>query len=106
MRHLFEAATFRRRERALAHVSTLAQRLPEELHERIGALVKACPDPDSAVLQLGRMATEKPMDLSRIASDTALIVPLITVFSQSCFLSEELLEHPDWLARVVLSTLR
>ena len=66
MRHLLEAATFRRRERALAHLATLSRQLPEELHERVAAKLRSSADPDSAVLQLSKLATEKQSELVRI----------------------------------------
>ncbi|MBI4907146.1 MAG: glutamine-synthetase adenylyltransferase [Acidobacteria bacterium] len=102
MRHLLDAATFRRRERALAHLTALSPRLTDDQKQRLAALLQTCADPDAAVLQLSRMASEKHSELTRIVEHPALLVPLLTVFSQSRFLSDEILEHPDWLPQTVL----
>ncbi len=100
--HLLEAANFQHRERAMANLSNLARYLPSELLLRIASLVKASADGDSALHFLTRFHQTKPQEFIRLVANPSLMLPLVTVFANSRFLSDEVIQHPDWLEATVL----
>ena len=59
--------------------------------------IEATPDPDRALNYLGSLQHRQTAAFQRIASSPALLQYLITVFSYSHFLSEELLQNAGWL---------
>ncbi len=71
--------------------------LPEKVLERLGGLLRAAAVPDSAVHYLRRLLEQQPFPFQRLVRSPSAIQLLITVFSQSRFLSEELLKTPEWL---------
>ena len=64
---------------------------------RIQLLLRSAADPDSALDYIERFQRQAPQDFSRLIGDDAAIQSLIAVFTHSQFLSEKLLQHPDWL---------
>lgn len=100
MPSLLPLEAFRNRERAVANLSSL-ENLPGELQARLSRLLEACPDPDGALHALIRLRTQKPQAFERLTAKAALLSPLITVFSYSRFLTEEVLQRPEWLEQVV-----
>ncbi|MBI3471942.1 MAG: glutamine-synthetase adenylyltransferase [Candidatus Solibacter usitatus] len=58
------------------------------------------PDPKRAKHFLQRFSQERPPAFERVASSAALLRYLLTTFSYSDFLSEELLRQPEWLLQV------
>ncbi len=75
----------------------------DELNAKIKFLLGSSADPDGARHYLGRLSQEEPVAFAELsASDTALQI-LIAVFSHSRFLSEEVLQHPDWVEALVAS---
>ncbi|HUQ91969.1 MAG TPA: hypothetical protein VM120_09820 [Bryobacteraceae bacterium] len=103
MHRLLEAASFRHRDRAMANLVTLSGKLPEELQSHLYFLVSSSADPDAALHFLSRFRSEKPADFQRIALYQNLFLPLITVFSHSRFLSEEILHQPALIEMVMHS---
>lgn len=91
---------FRNRDRALANLAALSS-LSDELQARLFYLVGDSADPDSALHFLTRFRSAKPQEFLSIASNPSLLLPLVTVFSQSSFLSEEILQQPSWLEGAV-----
>ena len=89
---------FRDSGRAFANLSTLsAGPLPEKIQERLAALLRSAADPDSAVYYLRRLLEEQPFPFQRLVRSPASIQFLLAIFSQSRFLSDELLRTPEWL---------
>lgn len=103
MNQLIEIASFRNRDRALANATVLAPHLSENTHARLFFLVGASADPDSALHYLTRLNAEKPAEFRSIVENNSLLLPLVTVFSHSRFLSEEILRQPEWIEDAVLS---
>lgn len=101
MIQLTELGSFRNRDRALANAVSLSRDLPEDLSSRLFFLAGASADPDAALQALVRFHADNPAGLRRIAADSALPLPLITVFANSRFLTEEILQEPDWLEDAV-----
>jgi glutamate-ammonia-ligase adenylyltransferase len=101
MHRLFETASFRNRDRAMANLDSLSADLPENLQSRIYFLLSAAADPDMALHCLSRFHTEKREEFRRLSANPSLLLPLITIFSNSRFLSEEILQQPSWLESAV-----
>ncbi|MBL8229417.1 MAG: glutamine-synthetase adenylyltransferase [Bryobacterales bacterium] len=96
------AADYRHRERAVANFATLAPHLAPELLSRLTYLVGTSADPDSALTFLVRLLSDKPEDFHRLTNTPQVLLPLITVFANSRFLAEEILQQPHWIEEVVL----
>lgn len=96
------AADYRNRERAVANFAALAPHLAPDLLTRLNFLVGASADPDTALSYLVRLFADKREDFHRLTSTPQILLPLITVFANSRFLSEEILQQPHWMEDVVL----
>jgi glutamate-ammonia-ligase adenylyltransferase len=97
MQRLLEAVEFRNPSRAREDIARLGGGIPERIRARIQSLLAAVPDPDEALHFLERMRQDGPAAFNRITSSPAALRCLITTFSYSRFLSEAVLQHPEWL---------
>src|ERR1035437_6762625 len=97
MQRLLEAVEFRDPSRAREYIARLGGGIPERIRARIQSLLASVPDPDEALHFLGRLRQDCPAAFNRIASSPAALRCLITTFSYSRFLSEAVLQHPEWL---------
>jgi glutamate-ammonia-ligase adenylyltransferase len=97
MQHLLEAVEFRNPSRAREDIARLGGGIPERIRARIQSLLAAVPDPDEALHFLERLRQDFPAAFNRISSSPAALRCLITTFSYSRFLSEAVLQHPEWL---------
>ena len=97
MQHLLEAVEFRNPSRAREDIARLGGGIPERIRARIQALLASVPDPDEALHFLERLRQDAPAPCNRIVSSPAALRCLITTFSYSRFLSEAVLQHPEWL---------
>jgi [glutamine synthetase] adenylyltransferase / [glutamine synthetase]-adenylyl-L-tyrosine phosphorylase len=97
MQHLLEAVEFRNPTRAREDIARLGDGIPERIRARIQSLLAAVPDPDEALHFLERLREDCPAAFNRISSSLAALRCLITTFSYSRFLSEAVLQHPEWL---------
>ena len=103
MPRILEDIEFRHPGRARTQISEVVGGLPKSTSVRIRALVGSVPDPDQAVHYLERMRKENPAWFSRFTVAPNALGYLITVFSYSNFLSEEVLRHPEWLFELTTS---
>jgi len=97
MLRLADIAVFRDRARAKANALSLSDELNPATQERLRLLLSRCADPDSVLHYLRRLLDQKPAAFQRLAVSPALLQYLVAVFSQSQFLSEELLKTPEWI---------
>ncbi len=97
MQHLLEAVEFRNPSRAREDIARLGGGIPERIRARIQSLLASVPDPDEALHFLERLRQDCPAAFNRIVSSPAVLRCLITTFSYSRFLSEAVLQHPEWL---------
>jgi len=97
MQRLLEAIEFRNPSRAREDIARLGDGIPERIVARIQALLATVPDPDEALHFLERLRQEVPAAFNRLTSSTAALRCLITTFSYSRFLSEAVLQHPEWM---------
>jgi glutamate-ammonia-ligase adenylyltransferase len=83
--------------RASEHLVRLTTGLPEELRERFGSLVASSAAPGQALHFLDRLQREQPEAFQRISESATGLQLLVAVFSYSHFLSEAVLNHPEWI---------
>ena len=103
MPRLVEEIEFQNPSRSREQMARLAEGLPEAVFTRIQVLLASVPEPDQAVLYLERLRSENPAGFDRIASSPATLGYLITVFSYSKFLSDAVVQHPEWLLQLTIS---
>lgn len=101
MHRLLETAGLRHRERALANLASVTPHLSGELESRLYWLISNSADPDTALHYMARFASANPPEFQRLLANPDLISPFITVFSQSKFLSEEILLNPSWVDNAI-----
>ncbi|MGA3201163.1 MAG: glutamine-synthetase adenylyltransferase [Bryobacteraceae bacterium] len=75
--------------------------LPPAVLNRLELLAAHSPDPEGARAALASFEQRQPAAFQRIAHSTAALQYLIAVFSQSNFLTQEILESPDCLERLL-----
>src|SRR5260370_31126211 len=97
MRQLLAAIDFRDPVRAGRNLARLAQHVPGGVLKRIESLLASSPNPDVAFDFLDSFRERQPEAFQRAASAGPRLQYLVAVFSYSRFLSEELLQHPEWL---------
>jgi glutamate-ammonia-ligase adenylyltransferase len=93
----FEPIDFRDRKRALANLKKISEAVPAHTRDWLHALLGASPDPDGALNALDSFLDRQRAEFKRLTSSKAGLQLLLTVFSYSRFLSEELFERPAWL---------
>ena len=94
---------FRKPEQAKAHVANLQAGVPEKTLSRIGYLLEGAPDPDQALDHLAGLWDRSPEMFARLTRTAAGLQSLVAVFCHSAFLSEEVLQRPEWLEDVCAS---
>ncbi len=98
-----EEIAFRQPERAREHVALLMTRVPDTTLGRIRYLLEGAPDPDRALDYLARLWERSPEHFARLTRTASGLQSLVAVFCQSRFLSEEVLQRPEWLEEVCAS---
>ena len=97
MQHLLETVEFRDRTRAAGIISKLAQDVPADIQEQMRYLLAASADPDGALHGLESLYISNPGTFRFFVQSPVTLQYLVTVFSYSRFLSEEIIQHPEWL---------
>src|SRR5260370_20466388 len=97
MRQLLAAIDFRDPVRASRDLASLAQHVPDPVQKRIESLLASSPNPDVALHFLDSFQERQPEAFQQAAGAGPRLQYLVAVFSHSRFLSEELLQHPEWL---------
>ena len=77
--------------------------IPLELRQGLEILLSESPDPAGALLRLERLCESHPGDFQQIAYMPFGLQSLVSVFSYSQFLSEAILQHPDWILSILES---
>lgn len=98
MQRLLETLEFRDPARARLELEQVKQPLDPASRAHLQSLLAAAPEPDRAVSYLHSLELRQPEWFERLLASPALAVQLVAVFSYSRFLSDELLQNPDWLA--------
>ena len=87
--------------RAMREIADLARNLPAAVRNRFDLLLAASPAPERSLQYFVRLRERQPAAFDRLLRSTAGLRHLVAVFSHSRFLSEELLEHPDWAEQLL-----
>src|SRR5579864_4789064 len=96
MQQLLEAIDFHDPVRARRDLNDLTQHLTPAVQKQIESLLASSPDPDRALHYLASFRERQPNAFKRTAATGPRLQYVTAVFSYSQFLSEELLQHPDW----------
>lgn len=94
---------FRKPERARAHAVVLQARIPDTTLDRIRYLLEGSPDPDRALDYLTRLLDRSSEMFGRLTRTAAGLQSVVAVFCHSEFLSEEVLQRPEWLETICAS---
>ncbi len=100
MSSLLESIAFRQPRRAQVEVSAVSAGLPAEVQRQVEVLLVSSADPDGAVHYLASLKQKKPDDFQRLVRLPSGLQNLIAVFSNSHFLSDEILQNPQWLEQL------
>lgn len=88
--------SYRDRLRAMREIADLSKTLPAAVRNRFDLLLAASPAPERSLQYFVRLRERQPAAFDRLTRSTAGLRHLVAVFSHSRFLSEEILEHPEW----------
>src|SRR6266404_2358153 len=97
MSSLLETIAFRQPRRAQDEMAALESGLPPAFQNTIEVLLASAADPDAAVHYLASLKQQKPDAFDQLARSQSGVQNLIAVFSHSRFLSDEILQNPQWL---------
>jgi glutamate-ammonia-ligase adenylyltransferase len=85
---------------ARGEAAFLSLGLSTEIQDQVKALLASAADPDASVQSLVSLRQQQPDAFQRLVRTPAVLKYLITVGSFSRFLSEEILQNPQWLEEV------
>ena len=97
---LLETTSFRQPWRARSEVAVIESGLPPSIQDQLEMLLKSAADPDAAVHYLASLKHQQPDAFDRLARSQAGLKYLIAVFSHSRFLSDEILQNPQWIEQL------
>jgi [glutamine synthetase] adenylyltransferase / [glutamine synthetase]-adenylyl-L-tyrosine phosphorylase len=100
MATLLETIPFRQVRRAQSELAAIGGGLPETVQNQIETLLVSAADPDAALHYLLSLKQQKPGAFENLASSPQHLQYLAAVFSNSRFLSEELLQNPQWIEQI------
>jgi len=81
----------------------LSRGLPDTVVERMDLLMAASAAPEQALRYFAGLRERQPVSFHRLTRSPAGLRYLIAIFTHSHFLSEEILEHPDWVEELLVS---
>src|SRR3954451_16196784 len=87
---------FRDPRRAERELRSLAAQLPPEVYTRLDQLVATSPAPEQALHSLTRLKEVHPAAFKRVTESSSGLQAVVGVFAQSRFLTEGILQHPEW----------
>ena len=100
---LLNGIDFRDPDRARRNAERLQGTIPPGVQNRIQVLLYTSADPDGALSRLESLYRTQPSAFERLIRTAVGLQYLITVFSYSSFLAEEILQHPEWLEDLLWS---
>jgi len=95
------SSSFRDPIRAKRELAALAPYLPWAVQNRFDLLLAASPAPEQGLYYFTRLREMHPSAFDRLTRSAAGLRHLVAVFTHSRFLSEEILEHPDWAEQLL-----
>ncbi len=100
MASLLETRPLRKPALVRGEGALLSLDLPPEEQDRLKAFLGAAPDPDTAIQYLVSLKQQHREALERLLHSPSGLQHFVTVTSFSRFLSEEILQNPQWLEEV------
>jgi [glutamine synthetase] adenylyltransferase / [glutamine synthetase]-adenylyl-L-tyrosine phosphorylase len=100
MSSLLETIAFRQPRRAQGEIAALAGGLPSAAQNQIEALLASAADPDASVHYLASLKHQHPDAFKKLAQSQTYLQQLIAAFSNSRFLSDEILQNPQWMEQL------
>ncbi|MEQ1946671.1 MAG: glutamine-synthetase adenylyltransferase [Bryobacteraceae bacterium] len=91
---------FRDRARAMREAGEVSRALPPAAANRFHLLLAALPSPEEGLHYFTRLHERHPASFNRLMHSTNGMRYLATIFTYSAFLSEEILEHPEWVEQL------
>jgi len=99
--HRLSSFPYRDRGRAVRELAALAPHLPAAVQNRFDLLLAASPSPEQGLHYFTRLREQHPSAFDRLTRSAMGLRHLVAVFTYSRFLSEEILEHPDWAEQLL-----
>ena len=100
MPSLLESISFRQPRRSQGELSAVLGDVPEAIRTYIETLLVSTADPDAGVHYLASLRQQKPQEFEKLARSQPRLQYLVAVFSNSRFLSEEVLQNPQWIEQL------
>jgi len=100
MASLLETQPLRKPAQVRGEAALLSLGLPSREQDQLKAYLGAAPDPDAAIHYLLGLKQHSKEALERLAHSPSGLQHFVTVASYSRFLSEEILQNPQWLDEV------
>src|ERR1700722_2291845 len=100
MPRLLEALPLRKPALSRGEAALLSLGLPTEAQDQVKVLLASAGDPDAPIHYLASLKQKQPDAFPRLVQTPAVLKYLIAVASFSRFLSEEILQNPQWLEEV------
>src|SRR5689334_2751133 len=92
---------YRDQPRAVRELAALAPHLPSAVQNRFDLLLASSPAPEQGLRYFTRLRERHPGAFDRLTRSAVGLRHVVAVFTYSQFLSEEILEHPDWAEQLL-----
>src|SRR5438552_13289502 len=99
--HRLSNLPYRDRTRAARELAALGPHLPSAVDNRFYLLLSGSPAPEQGLHYFMRLREQHPGAFDRLTRSAVGLRHLVAVFTYSQFLSEEILEHPDWAEQLL-----
>ncbi len=100
MRRLLQLP-FENRARAQSEIKSLARDLAEPAWSRLELLLSTSPAPERGLQSFVRLREQHSAAFERLVNEPSALRYLATIFTYSHFLTEEILEHINWMEDLV-----
>src|ERR1700686_5233078 len=100
MPSLLETIAFRQPRRAQGEIAAVASELPPATQHYLELLLVSAADSDTSLHYLASLKLQHAGAFRKLALSRPGLQYLVTVFSHSRFLSDEILQNPQWLEQV------
>lgn len=91
---------FRQPRRAQSELDAIGENLPPAVQRQIETSLISAADPDAALHYLFSLKQQKREMFEQLSTSPHLLQLLVAVFSYSRFLSEEILQNPQWIEQI------
>ena len=99
--HRLSSLPYRDRTRAVRELAALGPQLPPAVQNRFDLLLASSPAPEQGLHYFMRLREQHPAAFDRLTRSALGLRHLVAVFTYSTFLSEEILEHPEWAEQLL-----